>query len=92
MGHFRAKSSHGDTLALVARQKKRKRAVSARPLGALARISEERAQHDAALRGLIREAAAEGATAATVAASVGVSRATLYRRFGAELRDGRSSS
>jgi DNA invertase Pin-like site-specific DNA recombinase len=56
--------------------------------GTLDRIREELQGHDETLAQLVRDAVAEGHTAVAVADVLGISRATLYRRFGASVRAG----
>jgi AcrR family transcriptional regulator len=80
----------------VARRKKRHRTVS-RPAQAtaearLAAIRDEQAQHEQALAHLVAAAAIAGATGDAIARTLGVSRATVYRRFGDALRAGRNAS
>jgi ABC-type transporter Mla maintaining outer membrane lipid asymmetry permease subunit MlaE len=56
---------------------------------ALRVIGEEVEAHNAVMSVLVRHAAVAGATGAAIAAELGVSRATMYRHYGAVLREGR---
>jgi transcriptional regulator of acetoin/glycerol metabolism len=51
-------------------------------------IREEVEAHEASLQHLVAMAAAAGNSAETIAAILGVSRATLYRRFSPAIRAG----